>query len=292
MILAAMDIGSNASRIIISESVSNKGGAVELVKLNFLRIPMRLGTSVFEYGKISNENINRLTECFQLFRAMMNLYQVDQYRACATSAFRDAENSKEVVSLLFQLTGITLEVIDGDEEAAIIYENHIEKLIDEKKNYLYIDVGGGSTEIALIQNGNFIFRKSFDIGTIRLLNKTISRRQWEKFKKEILTLTQKIKVIEGIGTGGSINKIGTIQKSKGVGPYELGNLKLAIKELKSLSIEERMHKFEMKRDKADLIVPGLKIYASVMEWAGIEKIYVPKVGLVDGILKQLVVKYM
>ncbi|HTO17002.1 MAG TPA: hypothetical protein VLZ83_14630 [Edaphocola sp.] len=287
MILAAIDIGSNASRILISESVLQENGTVTFVKLNFLRIPLRLGADVFEQSVISDVNIKRLLATFNIYKELLDLYQVAHYKACATSAFREAINKEEVVAKIKEASGLILEVIDGNEEAEIINENHVEKLLEPKMNYLYIDVGGGSSELALNHNGNFVFRKSFDIGTIRLLKNSVSNIQWDAFKEEIISQTKAFKSLLAIGTGGSINKIGSILKVKEREFIELEELITIYDELKNCTEVERMTRFNIKRDKTDLIVPGIKVYIAIMKWANIKKIYVPRIGLIDGIIKRL-----
>jgi len=285
--LAAIDIGSNAARLLISEPKPFHDGSVDFVKLNLLRIPLRLGFDVFETGVISEEKQRQLVQTMRIYADLMSLYNVTAMRACATSAMRDAANREEVIAAVKAETGINIEVITGHEEASIIYETHIEETLLPEKNYLYIDVGGGSTEVTLFGNGQTIFKESFNIGTIRLLRDGVSEAQWEALKWYLRTNTKGYEPLEAIGSGGNINKIFSISKRKEGRPLPLELLRDYHKEIGARTLEERRHLYGFRDDRADVIVPALQIFINIMRWAGSGEIYVPKIGLADGLVKVL-----
>ncbi len=287
MILAAIDIGSNAARLLISETSVYTDGTVDYTKLNFLRIPLRLGFDVFQKGYITDERRDRLLETMKVYKHLMSIYKVDGMRACATSAMRDASNGKEILAQIKKETGLVIDVITGQEEANIIYETHIAENLSTNKSYLYIDVGGGSTEVTLFSDNHTIFKESFNIGTIRLLHGNVTDEQWEHMKWYIKTHVKDHQPLEAIGSGGNINKIFSISKRKEGKPLTWELLKDYHKELSNATVEERMHRYNFRADRADVIVPALQIYISVMRWAAAEEIYVPKIGLADGLIKML-----
>lgn len=287
MILAAIDIGSNAARLLISETSVYKDGTVDFTKLNLLRIPLRLGFDVFDKGLISEEKAKKLLDTIRAYKLLMDLYKVEAVRACATSAMRDASNGREIMNTIFEETGIKVEIISGHEEANIIYETHIAEKLSENKSYLYVDVGGGSTEITLFADNHIVFKESFNIGTIRLLNGKVTDEQWEHMKWFIKTHTKDYQPVEAIGSGGNINKIFSISKRKEGKPLPLELLKDYHKELNSSTVAERKHLYNLRDDRADVVVPALQIYIAVMRWADAEEIYVPKIGLADGIVKMM-----
>jgi len=287
LILAAIDIGSNAARLLINEAKEYKDGSIDFTKLNLLRIPLRLGFDVFKNKVISKEKKEMLIETMKTYKLMMNIYKVDKMRACATSAMRDAKNGKDIIKEVKKITGIEIETISGHEEAGIIYETHIAEQLSFSKSYLYIDVGGGSTEVTLFSKNKIVFKESFNIGTIRLLQNTIKDTQWEHMKKTIKKEVKAYDPIEAIGSGGNINKIFSLSKRKEGKPLCIELLRDYYKEMLAAGIEERKHKYGFKDDRADVIVPALQIYLSIMRWAGTEEIYVPKIGLADGIIKML-----
>ncbi len=287
MILAAIDIGSNAARLLISETSVYKDGTVDFTKLNLLRVPLRLGFDVFDNGFISNEKKQKLIETIKAYKLLMDVYKVEGMKACATSAMRDASNSSEIIREIKQETGITVNVISGQEEANIIYETHIAENLTLNKSYLYIDVGGGSTEITMFANNHIIFKESFNIGTIRLLHNQVTDDQWEHMKWYVKTHTRDYQPIEAIGSGGNINKIFSISKRKEGKPLGLDLLKDYHKELSNTTLEDRKHLYNLRNDRADVIVPALEIYIAIMRWADADEIYVPKIGLADGLIKML-----
>lgn len=287
MILAAIDIGSNAARLLISETSVYKDGTVDYTKLNLLRIPLRLGFDVFDKGYISDEKKTKLIETLKAYRHLMNIYGVEAWRVCATSAMRDATNAVEILQEVKKQTGLDIEIISGQEEANIIYETHIAENLSFNKAYLYIDVGGGSTEVTLFSKNHIVFKESFNIGTIRLLHNKVADEQWEHMKWYIKTHVKDYQPIEAIGSGGNINKIFSISKRKEGKPLPLDLLKDYYKELSYTSIEDRKHLYHFRDDRADVIVPALQIYIALMRWANADEIYVPKVGLADGLVQML-----
>jgi len=287
MKLASIDIGSNAARLLISEVTLDTYGKPEFNKLNLVRVPLRLGFDVFEKGEISKEKRNMIMETMKAYAHLLRAYDVEHVKACATSAMRDAENSVDIIRKVKLETGIEIKVISGDEEASIIYENHIAENLDKEHSYLYIDVGGGSTELTFFNEGKLMYKESFNIGTIRLLKDMVNESIWDEMKDHIRKNTKSKLPMIAIGSGGNINKIFSISKKKEGKPLSIDLLKDYFKEFSNVSIEQRIRIYKLREDRADVIVPALLIYINVMRWAGIEEIYVPKIGLVDGLIQHL-----
>jgi len=287
LILAAIDIGSNAARLLISETSVYKDGTIDFTKLTLLRIPLRLGFDVFDTGYVSAEKKQKLLETLKAYKLLMSIYKVEAYKACATSAMRDATNGPELLKEIATETGLDVRIISGQEEANIIYETHIAEKLSDNKSYLYIDVGGGSTEITLYSKNQTIFKESFNIGTIRMLNNKVTDEQWEHMKWYVKNYVRDHQPLEAIGTGGNINKIFSISKRKEGKPLPLDLLKDYHKELSYTPLEERKHLYQFRDDRADVIVPALQVYISIMRWAQADEIYVPKIGLADGLIKML-----
>jgi exopolyphosphatase / guanosine-5'-triphosphate,3'-diphosphate pyrophosphatase len=285
--LAAIDIGSNAARLLITEVVEPAGGKTEFNKLSLVRVPLRLGFDVFEKGAISPFRTTMILQTMHAYRHLLNVYEVKHVLACATSAMRDAINSQEIISKVKQETGIIIEVITGDFEASVIYENHIAEKMDTDHSYLYIDVGGGSTELTFFSDGKLVFKQSFNIGTIRILKNQVEEERWLEMKDFIKLKTKGFKKIVTIGTGGNINKVFSMSKRKDGKPLTLELLKDYYKELSSVTLVERIHLYKLREDRADVIVPALQIYINVLRWADAEEIYVPKIGLADGLVQHL-----
>lgn len=284
MILAAIDIGSNAGRIMICE-VEKNGKEAHFNRLNLIRIPLRLGFDVFQKGSIEGKKKKMLIDTIKAFKQIMKVYEVDHYIACATSAMRDASNSKDIIREIREETNIEIDIISGDTEAEIIYENHIAELLNENKPYLYIDVGGGSTELTLYHKEKVRFRKSYNVGTIRFLTGKVENEVWDQLKNDLKKLSFDYPTINGIGSGGNINKVLSISKANKI--ISVDDLKNIHSLLSALTVEEMMNIYNFKRDRADVIVPALFIYTSVMKWANIQQLHVPKIGLVDGLIKHL-----
>lgn len=287
MRLAAIDIGSNAARLLICDVIETDKSNPQFIKLNLVRVPLRLGFDVFEYGFISAKKENDILNTLQAYKHLMKVHEVDKYVACATSAMRDARNAEAIIARIKQQTGITIKVISGKEEADTIFQNHIENYLDKEHSYLYIDVGGGSTELTLFDNNKPIFEESFNIGTIRMLKNKVDDKEWQRFKNFIKSETKNYKNLMGIGSGGNINKIFSMSKKKEGKPITAEILKNYFDELSKMSVEERMIQYNLREDRADVILPALQIYNSIMRWSNISEIYVPKFGLADGLVRSL-----
>jgi exopolyphosphatase/guanosine-5'-triphosphate,3'-diphosphate pyrophosphatase len=287
MTLAAIDIGSNAARLLISE-VIYENGKPDFRKVNLVRVPLRLGFDVFESNSISPEKVDMILKTIKAYKYLLDIYDVKHVKACATSAMRDASNSPEIIELVKRETGIHIEVITGDAEAAYIYENHIAENLDKLHSYLYIDVGGGSTELTFFADGKLVFKRSFNIGTIRLLKNVVDEWQWDDMRDFISRETRMhAGDIIAIGSGGNINKVFTLSKRKDGKSLNIELLKDYYKELSAVSLADRIRLYKLREDRADVIVPALLIYVNVMRWAGINEIFVPKIGLADGLIQHL-----
>ena len=287
MRLAAIDIGTNACRLLISEVHVSESGHATFNKLNLIRVPLRLGFDVFETGVISKTKNNMILQTMKAYAHLMKAYKVDKSIAVATSAMRDAKNRDEVVRKVYLETGINIEVITGDFEASLIYESHIAENLNDNNNYLYVDVGGGSTELTYFSNNELVYKHSFNIGTIRLIKEMVKDAAWEEMKTAIREHVKGQKNIIAIGTGGNINKVFSLSKKKEGKPLHIELLKDYHKELSSCSLEDRIRLFKLREDRADVIVPALLIYIQIMKWAGIEELLVPKIGLADGLIQHL-----
>ena len=284
---AAIDIGSNAVRLLISNIIEQKGKPVQFKKNSLVRVPIRLGADVFVYNKISKENAQRIVDTMMAFKLLMKSHKVVKYKACATSAMRESKNGKQVVDLVLQNSGISIDIIGGEEEAAIIAATDLNSYIDISKTYLYVDVGGGSTEFTVIHEGNSIVSKSFKIGTVRLLNDMVSKEAWLDLEAWIKENTKGYDKLSLLGSGGNINKIFKIS-GKALGkPLTYFYLTSYYNLLQSYSYEERITELDLNQDRADVIIPAMRIYLSSMKWSGAKNIYVPKIGLADGIIKSI-----
>lgn len=287
MRIAAIDIGSNAARLLINEVTEPKKGKPEFMKLNLLRIPLRLGIDVFTQGKIGAEREEMVISSMKVFSDLMKIYKVEHYRACATSAMRDAKNGAEIIDAVKKTSGIDIEIISGDEEATLIYENHVAEGLDKGSAYLYIDVGGGSTELTFYENGEMKYEHSFNIGTIRLLNNLVTDEHLKEMKEEIRKNINSKKPVVAIGSGGNINKIFSMSKTKDGKPMSAAYLKKCYKEMKGLTVAERMSRYAIREDRADVLVPALEIFNNVMTWSDIDKIFVPKISVADGLIHRI-----
>ena len=287
MKLAAIDIGSNAARLLITEVIPQGNAKPLFNKMNLIRVPLRLGFDVFEDKVISEEKTEMLLQTLKAFRHLINAYQVDAIKACATSAMRDASNANEILKIVQQETGLDVEVITGDMEANLVYENHVAENMDKDHSYMYIDVGGGSTELTFFSDGILVFKKSYNIGTIRILKKMVTDADWDEMKDNIKDATKGHKEVVAIGSGGNINKIFSMSKRKDGKPLPWDLLRDYYKELDAVPLEERISRYGLREDRADVIVPALLIYMNVMRWAGAMEIHVPKIGLADGLIQHL-----
>ncbi len=287
MILAAIDIGSNAARLLITEITEQPGEKPVFSKLNLVRVPLRLGFDVFETQYISPGKTKMFLDTMMGFKHLMNAYKVEAVKACATSAMRDAANSAEVLQQVMEASDINIEIISGDLEANLVYENHVAENMDKDHSYMYLDVGGGSTELSYFTGGLLAFKQSFNIGTIRLLKNLVEEKHWMEMKNTIKAVTKGQKAVVAIGSGGNINKVFSMSKRKDGKALSLELLRDYYKELESFNVDERMTRYNLRRDRADVIVPALSIYINAMRWADAEEIYVPKIGLADGLVKHL-----
>ena len=287
MKLAAIDIGSNAARLLISEVTKQPKQDPVFNKINLVRVPLRLGFDVFETGEISKAKVKMLMQTLKAYQHLLEAYEIKHVYACATSAMRDARNSKDIIRKVKLETGIEIKVISGQEEASFIYENHVAENLDSDHSYLYIDVGGGSTELTFFANGELLSKESFNIGTIRLLKNQIKEKAWDDMKDYVKKYIKSDLPSIAIGSGGNITKILSMSRLKEGKPLSLDLLKDYYKELSNVTIEDRMNLYGLKEDRADVIVPALLIYVQIMKWASIDEIYVPKIGLVDGLIHHL-----
>jgi len=285
--LAAIDIGSNAARLLITEVTSDEKDNPVFNKLNLFRVPLRLGFDVFETGMISKQKTGMLLQTMKAFKHLMNAYEIKHVKACATSAMREAMNTGDIIRKVKLETDIAIEVITGDMEAGLVFENHIAETLDKDHSYMYIDVGGGSTELSFFSNGVLNYKESFNIGTIRLLQNQVHDKTWEVMKEIIKTVTKGQKEVMAIGSGGNINKIFSMSKRKEGKPLTLDLLRDYHKELSSVDLETRMKLYSLRPDRADVIIPALLIYINAMRWAGASEMYVPKIGLADGLIRHL-----
>ncbi|MBK7181525.1 MAG: exopolyphosphatase [Bacteroidetes bacterium] len=290
MKFAAIDIGSNAVRLLFC-NVYEENGKTLFKKAELIRIPIRLGEDSFLNRKISKEKADKLVTAMKAFKNLIEVYDAVDYRACATSAMRDADNRYEIVERVKKEAGINIEVIDGKTEADIIYSNHIEEHLDKSNNYLYIDIGGGSTEITLFSKNKAMVSQSFNIGTIRMLHNQIDKEYWSYFKNWVNEITAGYKPLIAIGSGGNINKLFKMSGRKPNKPLPTSKLKGMYEVLESYTYEERIRVLGLNPDRADVIIPASKILLTVLKKADIEKLLVPQIGLSDGIVHLLYEKH-
>lgn len=284
---AAIDIGSNAVRVLISNVVEVKGQPVKFMKSSMVRVPIRLGEDSFTVGEISIQNKKRLIKAMKAFKHIMKINNVKHYMACATSALREANNAQEVVKVVEKKTGITIEIIDGKKEAAIISTTNIFERINKKRTFLYIDVGGGSTEFSILVMGERIASRSFKVGTVRMINQLVSDKVWDEIREWIESHTKFYPKLAILGSGGNINKLFKLAGVKEGRPLSLIKLNTLYNELIQLSYEERILTWELNTDRSDVIIPATQIYLKALKWSGASEIFVPKIGLADGMIKVL-----
>lgn len=283
---AAIDIGSNAVRLLITNIIEEKD-KIQFNKSHLIRVPIRLGQDAFTVGEISEENIERMTKAMKAFKLLMEIYGVKKYAACATSAMREAFNGSDIVKLIRKETEVNIEIIDGKKEALIIANSDLKTLIRTEGNYLYVDVGGGSTEFTLFSDGIQIASKSFKNGTVRLLNNMVSDLVWNEIEKWIKNTVKDYANIQLIGSGGNINKLFKMSGKTQDKPLTQIYLNQQLTKLKSMTYEQRIADLGLNLDRADVIIPAIQIYTNAMKWSGAKQIYVPKVGLSDGIVKAM-----
>jgi exopolyphosphatase/guanosine-5'-triphosphate,3'-diphosphate pyrophosphatase len=284
---AAIDIGSNAMRLLITNVVEQQDKETQFNKSALIRVPIRLGQDAFTVGEISDENIDRMIDAMKAFKLLMKVYKVEKYKACATSAMREAYNGKEVVDIILEKSDIEIEIIDGKSEAAIIASSDLHNFLKTDQTYLYVDVGGGSTEFSLFSEGKMVASKSFKNGTVRLLNNMVSDIVWQEIEKWIKTNTEGYDNVTLIGSGGNINKLFKLSGKLQDKPLSYLYLNSQYQYLNSLSYEQRIAELAMNTDRADVIIPATRIYLNAMKWSGARHLYVPKIGLSDGIVKAM-----
>jgi exopolyphosphatase/guanosine-5'-triphosphate,3'-diphosphate pyrophosphatase len=287
MRFAAIDIGSNAVRLLIANIIETEAG-YSYKKDTLLRIPLRLGDDAFINNKLSEKKIKELSQTMSAFRNLLDVFKVSHYLAYATSAMREAENGQEVIKRIKKEANIKIEIISGNVEAKMIYSSHIEQTLDQKKNYVYVDVGGGSTEISFFVKNKVVASHSFNIGTIRMLDNKDTEAEWDRMKEFLKQKTKNIKPLLAIGTGGNINKLHRLSGEKDASPLTFTKIKSLYNYLNSFSLKDRIQVLELNQDRADVIIPAAEIYMTVMKYANAKIIYVPKVGLVDGIIVHLI----
>ena len=284
---AAIDIGSNAMRLLIANVVEQSNKETQFNKSALIRVPIRLGQDAFTVGEISEENIERMVDAMKAFKLLMKVYKVEKYKACATSAMREAYNGIEVTNIIKEQSDIDISIIDGKSEAAIIASSDLSNFINTDQTYLYVDVGGGSTEFSLFSQGKMVASKSFKNGTVRLLNDMVNEVVWQEIEKWIKTVTEGYEQITMIGSGGNINKLFKLSGKLQDKPLSFMYLNSQYQYLNSLSYEQRIAELGLNTDRADVIIPATRIYLNAMKWSGARHLYVPKIGLADGIVKAL-----
>jgi len=288
---AAIDIGSNAVRLLFGNVYEGKSEPI-FKKADLVRVPLRLGDDAFLKKKISAEKTEKLLMVMRAFRNLIDFYEVEGLRACATAALREASNGADIVALIKKETGLNVDIVDGKTEAQIIYSNHTAEHLDSGNDYLYIDVGGGSTELTLFSKEKIIASRSFNIGTIRLLNDLVSKELWSEFKDWIKETTKEHKrPLLAIGSGGNINKIFKMSRKKQNRPLAYAKLKEMYEFLDAFTLDERIKILGLNPDRADVIIPAAKVFLTVMKTAGIDKVFVPQIGMADGLIHLLYEEY-
>jgi exopolyphosphatase/guanosine-5'-triphosphate,3'-diphosphate pyrophosphatase len=284
---AAIDIGSNAMRLLIVNIVEQEGKEPQFNKSSLVRVPIRLGQDAFTVGEISKENIDRMCDAMTAFHLLMKVHKVQSYKAFATSAMREAYNGKEVADLIREKAAINIEIIDGKKEAAIIASTDLHHLLKTDQTYLFVDVGGGSTEFTLFSNGKMVTSRSFKAGTVRLLNEMVCDVVWDEIEKWIKANTVDYEEVTLIGSGGNINKLFKMSGKMQEKPLSYIYMNSQYSFLNSLTYEQRISELGLNPDRADVIIPATRIYLNAMKWSGARQIYVPKIGLSDGIVKAM-----
>jgi len=283
---AAIDVGSNAVRLLFTQVFESSGGAF-FKKDSLFRVPIRLGEDSFVKRKISDEKADGLIKTMIAFKYLIEAYRPRDYMAIATAAMREAENSEEIVNAIKNESGLNLEIIDGQREAEIIYSTHVAEALDDKGNYLYVDVGGGSTELTLISNSAIVDSHSFKLGTVRFLQEQIPKSEWQKMRTWIKNHTPNYPSIKGIGTGGNINKVLKMSHKDDGEFLSYKGIKQVSDLVTSYNYQDRISKLNLRPDRADVIVPATRIFLKVLKWAEINELYVPSIGLSDGIIHVL-----
>ena len=284
---AAIDIGSNAMRLLTVNIIEEKGKSPVFNKSSLVRVPVRLGQDAFTTGVISEESKQRMVDSMKAFALLMKVSKVERFMACATSAMRESENAKEIVGLIRKESGIDIRIIDGKKEAMIIAASDLKAFINSEKAIMYVDVGGGSTELTLFDKGELIASKSFPNGTVRLINDMVSQQVWKQMENWIKDQTKSLPNISVVGSGGNINKIFKLSGKPQEKPLTYNYVNNQYNALSSMSYEERISNLGLNPDRADVIIPALRIYRNAMKWSNAKQIFVPKIGVSDGIVKEI-----
>lgn len=284
---AAIDIGSNAIRLLTHNVIEEQNKETKFRKSALIRVPVRLGEDSFTIGEISEHNTHRIIDTMKAFKLLMDVHGVEKYMACATSALREANNGFEIIERIKKESGVKVDIIDGKKEAEIIASFDLKDLMQKDHSYLYIDVGGGSTEFTLFSGGKIVASKSAKIGTVRLLNNMVGEESWKKLELWIKEKVKDLPEVSIIGSGGNINKLHKMSGRKLGEPLTYLWLKTQLQILEGLSYDQRVSELGLNPDRADVIIPAAKIYLLAAKWSGAKKIHVPKIGLSDGIIKAL-----
>jgi len=287
---AAIDIGSNAVRLLI-KSIIPGDPSNSFTKVLMVRVPLRLGQEVFVTGKISNDKEKQLIRLMKAFKHLIKIYDITDYRVCATAAMREAKNSNTLVKEIRKETDLKIEIINGQEEASIIYESHFGDNLNKEQNYIFVDVGGGSTELSIVSNGELLKSKSYDIGTVRLLNNKVKDGEYERFNFDLAELKEQYKITDIIGSGGNILKLNSLAKVRKNNKLSLLKLEELNDTLKQFSVDDLITNYKLKPDRADVITYAGDIYIAVAKGVGASHIIVPTIGLADGIIHMLYVKW-
>ena len=287
---AAIDIGSNAVRLLI-KSIIPGDPSNSFTKVLMVRVPLRLGQEVFVTGKISTDKEKQLIRLMKAFKHLIKIYDITDYRVCATAAMREAKNSNTLVKEIRKETDLKIEIINGQEEASIIYESHFGDNLNKEQNYIFVDVGGGSTELSIVSNGELLKSKSYDIGTVRLLNNKVKDGEYERFNFDLAELKEQYKITDIIGSGGNILKLNSLAKVRKNNKLSLLKLEELNDTLKQFSVDDLITNYKLKPDRADVITYAGDIYIAVAKGVGASHIIVPTIGLADGIIHMLYVKW-
>lgn len=286
---AAIDIGSNAVRLLIKSIDSEANDKDKFKKMLLLRVPLRLGFDIFRDGQLSDKRADKLRRLIKAYRQLMKIYEVQDYRACATSAMRDAKNGPEVIRQILKDTGINIEIINGKEEADIVYSNHLECMADRTGAFIYVDVGGGSTEVNFLTDGKLHWSTSYNIGTVRSLTGQVRDDEWTRLEADMKRIAEGVEHINIIGSGGNINKLYRMatDKDRSTQRMPISSLQAVYESLKPYSIEERIERFSLKPDRADVIIPAAEIFLRIAGIVHAQYVHVPVIGLADGIIDKL-----
>ncbi len=288
---AAIDIGSNSVRLLISNILQNGEGPF-FKKSSLIRVPVRLGGNAFTDHKIPEVSIQHLEETMMAFKYLMKANEVIHYKGCATSAMREVSNGAEIVKRIKDKVGIEIEIISGNVEANLIFNSQNASLGKMQNNCVFVDVGGGSTEITIFSKGKAVAAKSFPIGTIRILQQQVQKDEWKKMKEWVKKKTGDLKDFAMLGSGGNINRISKLAELKPGKPLSLEKLNAIVEDLRAHTFDERIKLYDLNPDRADVIIPAGEIFITIMKWVDVDKIVVPKIGLSDGIVREVYKEYL